>query len=92
MQFSVPKNPRPHASIGVCLMALENIYTTEEAARTLRLSKRTLLSYCRQGRISYVRLKGKFLFRESVLEVFVGRNSVPAKHLPPVSVVQRRAA
>ena len=66
-------------------MAIEKLYTANEAAKALRLSKRTLLEYCRQSRISYVRLRGKFLFRESVLDIFIRRNSVPAKHLPSVS-------
>ena len=73
-------------------MALEKIYTTKEAANALRLSKRTLLSYCRQKRITYIRLKGKFLFRESILEIFIEHHAVRAKNATPVYVPQRRAA
>lgn len=73
-------------------MALEKVYSTNEAARALGISKRSLLQYCRERRISYVRLKGKFVFRESVLDMFLGRNSVPATNRHPVTVHQGRAA
>ena len=41
--------------------------TLAEAAITLRCSKRTLLRWIKDGKLSFVRLGRKYLFRESDL-------------------------
>lgn len=48
-------------------------------SKLLGVSKKTLLKYCRQLRIAYIRYPdGSFRFREETLEFFLGHNTVPA--------------
>jgi excisionase family DNA binding protein len=70
----------------------EKKYSTADAAKALGVSKKTLLKWCKEKRISYVRYpSGAFKFRESVLEVFMGRNSVPATNAPPQMFLKKAA-
>jgi excisionase family DNA binding protein len=71
---------------------LEKTYSTAEAAKALGISTRTLLQYCREGRITYIRLKGQFRFRESTLKFFIGSNTVPATKAAPISLFRRKIA
>jgi excisionase family DNA binding protein len=54
------------------------LLTTPEAAKRLYISKKTLLKYCQQHRISYHRYNGGFRFRLSDVEQFLLRNYVSA--------------
>jgi excisionase family DNA binding protein len=62
----------------------EKKYPTIQAAKLLGVSKKTLLKWCKEKRISYIRYPGgTFMFREEVLSVFLGRNTIPATNAPP---------
>jgi len=62
----------------------EKKYSTVDAATMLGVSKKTLLKWCREKRISYIRYPGGvFKFRESVLDIFLQHNSIPATSAPP---------
>jgi excisionase family DNA binding protein len=66
------------------MMAFDKLYKANEAARMLGVSKRTLLKWCHESRISFIRYpEGAYKFRESVLEIFLGRNTIPATNTPP---------
>jgi excisionase family DNA binding protein len=59
------------------------LYSTADAAKMLGISKKTLLKWCREKRISYVRYPGgTFKFREETLDFFVGHRIVRAKNAP----------
>jgi excisionase family DNA binding protein len=73
-------------------MSIEKTYSTIEAAEALRISKKTLLKYCKEKRIAYIRYPGgDFRFRESTLNFFLGQNTVPATKAPPASLLRRAA-
>jgi excisionase family DNA binding protein len=46
----------------------ESFYTDEELAKKLRISRRSLQDYRTEGRIPYIKLGGKILYRASDLE------------------------
>lgn len=64
-------------------MSLEKLYTAQEAANEIRLSKRLLLEYTRKGYVSFVNMKGKYLYSESALTAFIDRRTFPARYAPP---------
>ncbi len=46
----------------------ESYYTDEELAKKLKISRRSLQDYRNQGRIPYIKLGGKILYRSSDIE------------------------
>ena len=46
----------------------EVFYTEEELSKKLKVSRRSLQDYRNQGRISYIKLAGKILYRSSDIE------------------------
>jgi excisionase family DNA binding protein len=46
----------------------ESFYTDEELSKKLKISRRSLQDYRNEGRIPYVRLGGKILYRSSDIE------------------------
>jgi len=51
-----------------------------EAAKYIGVSKKTLLKYCRQRHIVYMRYPGgEFRFRQTALDVFCARCTVQGK-------------
>jgi excisionase family DNA binding protein len=57
----------------------DKLFKTPEAAKYLDVSKRTLMTYCKNHRIGYHRYPGgMFYFRQSDLDLFLARNYVPA--------------
>jgi excisionase family DNA binding protein len=46
----------------------ESFYTDEELSKKLKLSRRSLQDYRNEGRIPYIRLGGKILYRSSDVE------------------------
>ena len=48
--------------------ALESFYTDEELSQRLKISRRSLQDYRNQGRIPYIKLGGKILYRSSDIE------------------------
>jgi excisionase family DNA binding protein len=46
----------------------ESFYTDKELAQRLKLSSRTLQDYRNEGRIPYIKLGGKILYRASDIE------------------------
>ena len=46
----------------------ESFYTDEELSQRLKISRRSLQDYRNQGRISYIKLGGKILYRSSDVE------------------------
>jgi len=46
----------------------ENFYTDEALSKKLKISRRTLQDYRNEGRIPYVKLGGKILYRSSDIE------------------------
>ena len=46
----------------------ENFLTDKEVAERLRISRRTLQEYRNEGRISYIQLGGKIIYKESDIE------------------------
>ena len=64
-------------------MLYEKKYSTADAAKLLGVSTKTLLKWCREKRISYIRYpNGAFKFREETLNFFLGHHTVPATHAP----------
>jgi excisionase family DNA binding protein len=71
-------------------MAEKTVGTTE-AAKQLGVSKKTLLKWCSERRISYIRYPGgQFRFRESTIDIFQARHTVPATN--PMPTTLRKAA
>lgn len=65
---------------GFAIAFAERTLSTAEAAERLGVSKKTLLKYCREHYITYMRYPGgEFRFRESVLEMFQARCTIKAK-------------
>ena len=46
----------------------EHFYTDDELSKKLKLSRRSLQDYRNEGRISYIKLGGKILYRSSDIE------------------------
>ena len=46
----------------------ESFYTDEELSQKLKISRRSLQDYRNQGRIPYIKLGGKILYRSSDIE------------------------
>jgi hypothetical protein len=46
----------------------ESFYTDEELSKKLKISRRSLQDYRNQGRIPYIKLGGKILYRSSDIE------------------------
>lgn len=46
----------------------ESFYTDEELSQRLKISRRSLQDYRNQGRIPYIKLGGKILYRSSDVE------------------------
>ena len=46
----------------------ESFYTDEELSEKLKISRRSLQDYRNQGRIPYIKLGGKILYRSSDIE------------------------
>ena len=46
----------------------ESFYTDEELSQRLKISRRSLQDYRNQGRIHYIKLGGKILYRSSDIE------------------------
>ena len=46
----------------------ESFYTDEELSEKLKINRRSLLDYRNQGRIPYIKLGGKILYRSSDIE------------------------
>ncbi len=46
----------------------ENFYTDEDLSQKLKISRRSLQDYRNQGRIPYIKLGGKILYRSSDIE------------------------
>lgn len=46
----------------------ESFYTDEELSKKLKISRRSLQDYRNEGRIPYVKLGGKILYRSSDIE------------------------
>jgi len=46
----------------------DSFYTDEELAKKLKLSRRSLQDYRNEGRIPYIKLGGKILYRSSDIE------------------------
>ena len=46
----------------------ESFYTDEEVAEKLKISRRTMQDYRNEGRISYIKIGGKVLYRSSDIE------------------------
>ena len=57
---------------------MEKIYTASEAAAMLRIHPETLYCWCKQGRISFVRLGRKLAFREVAVREFLDKMEYPA--------------
>lgn len=52
----------------------ESFYTDEELSKKLKLSRRSLQEYRNEGRIPYIKLGGKILYRSSDVEELLEEN------------------
>lgn len=52
----------------------EHYFTDKEVSKKLKLSRRTLHDYRNQGKISFIQLGGKMLYRESDIEKLLAEN------------------
>ncbi len=52
----------------------ESFYTDEELSKKLKISRRCLQSYRNEGRIPYIKLGGKILYRSSDIEKLLEEN------------------
>jgi excisionase family DNA binding protein len=51
--------------------------STKEAAQYIGVSKKTLLKYCRQHHVTFMRYPGgEFRFRQTALDVFMARCTI----------------
>jgi len=57
----LPANSRP-------TLGGERFFTDKEVSARLKVSRRTLQDYRNEGRIAYIQLGGKILYRESDIE------------------------
>lgn len=53
---------------------VERFLTDKEVSARLKVSRRTLLDYRNEGRIAYIQLGGKILYRESDIERMLANN------------------
>ena len=67
--------PGPFSSVSYSLTANyrptlggERFFTDKEVSARLKVSRRTLQDYRNEGRIAYIQLGGKILYRESDIE------------------------
>jgi hypothetical protein len=67
----VLKNRMPHLNG-------EKFLTGRDVCLMLHVSARTLQDWRKQGKILYIRLKGKILYRESEIMKCLGSNYLPA--------------
>jgi hypothetical protein len=73
-------------------LAGESFYTDEELSKKMKLSRRSLQDYRNEGRIPYIKLGGKILYRSSDIEKLLedgtgtvsGSHSTP--HTPPMNI------
>jgi excisionase family DNA binding protein len=57
----------------------EQIFKTAAAAKYIGVSKKTLLKYCVEHRITFMRYPGgEYRFRQSSLDYFMGKHTVQA--------------
>lgn len=59
----------------------ERFFTDKEVSARLKVSRRTLQDYRNEGRISYIQLGGKILYRESDIERMLTDGYRPAYRL-----------
>lgn len=52
----------------------ESFYTDEELSKKLKISRRSLQDYRNEGRIPYIKLGGKILYRSSDVEKLLDEN------------------
>jgi len=50
----------------------ESFYTDDELSKKLKISRRSLQDYRNEGRIPYIKLGGKILYRSSDIEKLLG--------------------
>ena len=50
------------------MLSGESFYTDEELSKKLKISRRSLQDYRNEGRIPYIKLGGKILYRSSDIE------------------------
>jgi excisionase family DNA binding protein len=61
---------------------MERIHKSASAAKYLGVSKKTLLKYCADHRVTFMRYPGgDYRFRQSSLDYFMGRHTIQAKKL-----------
>lgn len=60
------------------LLGDERYFTDKEVAYNLKISRRTLQDYRNEGRIPYIQLGGKILYRESDVEKMLQDGYKPA--------------
>lgn len=54
---------------------LDNLFTSDETAKFLRISQRSLFKYSQLGMIKYLKPAGKRLYRMSAIEKFLENNN-----------------
>jgi hypothetical protein len=52
----------------------ESFYTDEELSKKLKISRRSLQDYRDEGRVSFIKLRGKVLYRASDMEKLLEDN------------------
>ena len=57
---------------------MEKLYTVEEAAGALRLSKWTIAKWLSEGKLPRTKIGSRTVIRESDLQAFVARCNAPA--------------
>ena len=57
----------------------ERYLTDKEVSAKLKISRRTLQDYRNQGKIAYIQLSGKILYRESDIEKMLDENYYEAR-------------
>ena len=61
-------------------MSVRNTLSSSDAALYIGVSKKTLLKYCRQHHITFMRYPGgEFRFRQSALDLFMARCTIQGK-------------
>ena len=59
-------------------LSQNRLLSSREVTALLSIHIRTLQKYCKQGRISFIRVGGKHRFRASAVEAFIVAREVPA--------------
>lgn len=58
----------------------DRTFSSLEAAKYIGVSKKTLLKYCRDRHLTYMRYPGgEFRFRQSALDLFMARCTIQGK-------------